>query len=125
MINVSNVAPETLASQSDEEFVKKVIEREQASKSEIKDASYQLKKIDKIKSPSIFSKTFLGAIDKARHYYLTQTGAIIEAIVPKIIINNAGTIFHPPKTTSDSEDSKSNIKHEKLIFQKLCGSGNN
>ena len=35
LINVSNVAPETLASQNDEEFVKKVIEREQAAKAEV------------------------------------------------------------------------------------------
>lgn len=34
-INISNLEPETLASQSDEEFVKKVIEREQAPKLEI------------------------------------------------------------------------------------------
>ena len=34
-INISNIEPETLASQNDEEFVKKIIEREQAPKSEI------------------------------------------------------------------------------------------
>ncbi len=63
----------------------------EASKSEIKDASYQLKKIEKIKGASIFSEIFLRTVDAARHYYLTQTGTIIEAVVPKILMTNAAT----------------------------------
>ncbi len=86
----------------------------ESSKAEIKEASYQLKKIEKVKGASIFSDPFLRTVEQLRRYYITQTGAIIEALVPKILLTNAQTLSKPPKTL---EDSKSNLKQEKLIFQ--------
>jgi len=86
----------------------------ESSKSELKEAAYQLKKIERVKVASIFSDAYLGAIDAARQYYLTETGAVIDAVVPKAILSQAGALAKTPKT---SENSKSNLKQEKLIFQ--------
>ena len=48
-----------------------VIETEEAinAKSDIKEASFQLKKINKIKGPSPFSQTFFEACFKLKDYY--------------------------------------------------------
>ncbi len=84
------------------------------TKSEIKEASYQLKKIEKVKGTSLFSDAFLHTVDLARRYYLTQTGAMIEAVVPKVLMTHAQSLNHPAK---EKESDKPTIKQEKVAFQ--------
>jgi len=59
------------------------------SKSEIKNASFSLKKIDKIKSFDLFRKEFIDATIDSAEYFANSTGSILGAIIPKIFFEES------------------------------------
>ncbi len=86
----------------------------ESAKSEIKEASFELKKIEKIKRAAVFSDIFLKTIEKMRSYYASSTGHIIEALVPKTFLSDATSLS---RENTHTKHVRSNLKQEKLIFQ--------
>ena len=64
------------------------VKKAEDMKSEIKTASFALKKIDKIKSIKFFTPGFMEMIVEVANYYATNPGAILDILVPKYILNN-------------------------------------
>lgn len=82
-------------------------------KSEIKNRDYQLRKIAKVKGDSPFNKNFFYACQIMKKYTVSNTGAIIKSLLPRVFIENISKLQKVPiKDTSENKD-----KHEKLIFQ--------
>ncbi len=96
-----------------------VIEQREATdiKSDIKQASYQLKKITSVKGPSPFSSDFFEACVRTKEYTATHIGDVISALVPKIFLEQAKT--ETKKEPEPEQSNIENIKQEKLIFQAL------
>ncbi len=92
------------------------IEEARNIKTDLKNADYQLKKIIKIRGDSIFNKSFFLACQKMKNYTLSNTGIIIKNLLPSIFLENIDKL-KKPLSSQFEEESKENIKHEKLIFQ--------
>ncbi len=96
-----------------------VIELEDAStlKGGVKDANFQLKKIESVKGLAPFRQSFFEACVRMQKYYATTTGAIIDAMLPNIFLEKYSE-FKKPKTILKNDEEK-NIVCEKVIFQAL------
>ncbi len=96
-----------------------VIELEDASnlKGGVKDADFQLKKIDSVLGMAPFRQSFFEACVRMQKYYATTTGAIIDAMLPNIFLERYSE-FEKPKVITKDEEEK-NIVSEKVIFQAL------
>lgn len=64
----------------------------QDMKSEIKSATFALKRLDKIKSTEFFSKAFMDTAKSTADYYATSVGAILDILVPDYILKNVGKL---------------------------------
>lgn len=84
-------------------------------KGDLKDADFQMKKIEKVVGPPPYRKSFFETCEKIKNYYATSTGAIVNSMLPKFLIENYDSILH--QNTIDKKIL--NIKSEKLIFQAL------
>ncbi len=74
-------------------------------KSELRHSKYALKKISKVLEPnSFFNEEFLKATQKIAKYYLTGTGAIINELCPKAILEK------PPKIETYLPVSKDGLQ---------------
>lgn len=81
-------------------------------KTEIKNNSYQLKKIIKIRGESPFDNDFFESCEIIKKYTVSNTGIAIKNLIPKIYIENI------EKLSKNENDFSKNINsHEKLIFQ--------
>ncbi|MCC6323345.1 hypothetical protein IT400_00985 [Candidatus Nomurabacteria bacterium] len=96
-----------------------VIELEDASslKGGVKDADFQLKKIEKVKGMAPYRGSFFEACVRMQKYYATTTGSIIDAMLPNIFLEKYSE-FKKPKVIPNNDVDK-NITSEKLIFQAL------
>ncbi len=68
------------------------IKKAEDMKSEIKNASFTLKKIDTIKSTEFFSRAFMEMVKETADYYATSMGAIIDVLVPEYILKNTNKL---------------------------------
>ncbi len=93
------------------------IEDAHSLKSDIKNRDYQLKKIIEVKSSSPFTHEFFTTCARMKDYTLSQTGSIIQAMMPSVFLDNIALLKN--KTNNKEELPSENIKHEKLIFQAL------
>jgi len=82
-------------------------------KSDIKNRSYQLKKIIKVKGESPFNKDFFTACQIMKKYTVSSTGNIIKSLLPKIFVENISKLKKAP----NNKISEEKTVHEKLIFQ--------
>jgi primosomal protein N' (replication factor Y) len=80
-------------------------------KAEIKNAEYETRKVEKIKSSTLLSPEFMSAVSKSALYFATTAGSILNVTVPKAIIENA------EKIKIDSKEFKNPRIHEKLVLQ--------
>lgn len=76
-------------------------------KSDIRGASYELKKLGKVKATTFFPVTFMEACKKITRYYATNMGAVIDAIVSDTLLENAHKIETPLKL-----DAKISVIHQ-------------
>ncbi len=86
----------------------------QDEKSAVKNATFNLKKIEKIKGPSIFSPSFFKATEDASRYYIGTIGSVLDTLIPENILKNYEKL-HISKKESVKVDS--NLVQEKLVFQ--------
>lgn len=105
-------------------------------KSNIKEMSFNLKKIDEVKEHSIFQKEFFDSLVQISKYFVTKKNLIISSLIPSVMIEDYDQISKKikeykknktqQKTESETEakikekifiQNNQNIKKEKLLFQ--------
>ncbi len=91
------------------------VEDAKVLKTDLKNREYQLKKIVGIKGRAPFTKEFFTACQILGDYFIGSTGSIIGNLFPKIFLENIRDLKE--KNSSEIENRKENVKHEKLIFQ--------
>jgi primosomal protein N' len=64
-------------------------------KSDLRSASYQIRKLSKVKATAFFPATFMDTCRTLSGHYATTIGAIITAVTPDIILENAHKIIPP------------------------------
>lgn len=79
-------------------------------KSEIRGATFTLKKIEKMKSTEFFSKAFIETAEEASKYYATSIGSILNALTPDYIIKNIDKL-------KKGKDFEIKNVHEKYVSQ--------
>ncbi|KKS45331.1 MAG: Primosome assembly protein PriA [Parcubacteria group bacterium GW2011_GWA2_42_18] len=88
-----------------------------ATKSAIKQASYGLRRIMKVKGPSVFSASFFQTAGHLADYFAAGLGETLDALLPDSLLTNyEKIIFDLPKFPNPLL-STSHLKQEKLIFQ--------
>lgn len=80
-------------------------------KSEIKSASFELKKLSSTKSAPFFLPEFVETAKRVATYFTTTTGAVLHASIPKVLTEQISTF--PIKHT----DRRQNPLHEAFILQ--------
>jgi primosomal protein N' (replication factor Y) len=96
------------------------IEDVATSKSNIKDMSFNLKKISEVKEISIFSKEYLDTAIETSKYFAASKNYGITALIPAPLRENYDKIAKLVNLDSKNKTIKQNsklIKSEKLIFQ--------
>jgi primosomal protein N' (replication factor Y) len=83
-------------------------------KDTIKNASFQMKKIEGVKGPAPFAPSFFQACEIMKDYTASTTGVVLNAMLPKAILEKYDDIS---KVEIVKKEEKENIKQEKLIFQ--------
>ena len=58
------------------------------SKTEIKNSSFPLKKIEKVKYVSLLSKNFVEAAEITANYFVGSTGSVLNSIIPKVLLEH-------------------------------------
>ncbi len=84
------------------------------SKTEIKNSAFALKKISKIKFSHLLSKNFIETAEDVGNYYVGSTGAVLNSLVPKVVLENTEKIKIP---THKAEEHKKITKAEKFVIQ--------
>lgn len=64
-------------------------------KAEIRRASYEIRKLGRIKAGAFFSSAFMDSCTVLADFYATTVGAIVSALVPEVILENAHRIAPP------------------------------
>lgn len=80
-------------------------------KAEIKNASFETRKIEKIKSTTLLSEEFVGAVTEATKFFATTSGSILHSVIPRTIMEEAEKIKFKIQTLKNPRH------HEKLIIQ--------
>ncbi len=85
-------------------------------KSEIKDADFNLRKIQSVHGKAFFSKSFLIACEKSAKYFLGSTGQVVSALVPAVFMRNCEKII---ELNEDAVEYTENLNknNQKLIIQ--------
>jgi len=88
-------------------------------KSEIKNASFETRKVEKIKSSALLSPEFMSAVNESALYFASTSGSVLHSVVPNTIIEEAEKIkLNRPLTPSlSNEGRKKDRAHEKLVIQ--------
>lgn len=75
------------------------------AKSEIKSASFQLKKISAVTSKPFLQKEFLEAVEIAAEYFVATPGNILPHLIPSFILENPSLLL-PPRSDLKMPQSK-------------------
>jgi len=84
------------------------------AKTEIKNSSFPLKKIQKVKYVSLLSKNFVDAAEAAAHYYVGSIGSVLNSVIPKTLLENIDKIEIPENKI---EHIKNITRAEKFVIQ--------
>lgn len=89
----------------------------EAKKSELKKLSYSLKRVGKIKAKDFLLPEFVESCSAISDYYATSTGAVLSALIPKIILESIGNVgIYRPVTIVQNRYTENN-KGEVLVLQ--------
>ncbi len=64
------------------------IKKAEEMKSEIKNANFKLKKLEKVKSTQFFTKPFMDMVGDIANHYATSIGSVLDILVPDYILNS-------------------------------------
>jgi primosomal protein N' len=81
-------------------------------KSEIKTATFAMKKLEKVKSTEFFSKAFMDTIEATANYFATSAGSVLDILVPEYILKNVAKLKKPKE-----EKRIEKVSHEKYVVQ--------
>lgn len=90
------------------------VEKAENKKSEIKSLNFGLKKIEHIQSKAFLLPGYIESVQSIADYYATTTGAVLSALVPKIIFESIQDL-NIPIHTSNAE--RSDVLGEILALQ--------
>ena len=90
-----------------------VISKENATvlKSEIKSSSFVIKKIEKLSATKFLSPEFVKSAEHSAEFFATSTSAILNAMIPKSILDNVG------KTFTQKNPPNAQGSYQKLVLQ--------
>lgn len=79
----------------------------EASKAKIKSSAFALKKIEKVVGQDLLSRPFLEAAHRTAHFYGTTTGAVLQAIVPKLVLETSvpGSLSKEVRTSGPKKEA--------------------
>ncbi len=80
-------------------------------KAEIKNASFETRKVEKIKSSTLLLPEFMATVSEAATYFASTSGSVLHSVIPKIIIEEA------EKIKVKTKEFKNIRAHEKLAIQ--------
>ncbi len=89
-------------------------------KIQIKEAPFSIKKIEKLKTFSLFTSNFIETANMAADYFATTSGAVLQSLVPKTILDAYGeNKINPVKPFGkiNLDENISKIKNEHYVFQ--------
>ncbi len=89
-------------------------------KSSIKNASFVMKKIDKIKGESFFEESFINSAVATSKFFATKTGAVLDIVIPEFILKNyekISKLYKKIDSPNDGEKVVSKLAQEKIVFQ--------
>ena len=96
-----------------------LIQDAQAAKTQLKQASFSIKKVEKTKSYPIFTPNFIKTANETADYFATNTSSILRSLIPKNILDAYGE--KEIKKIPDNEDggifNQSELKNEHYVFQ--------
>jgi len=85
-------------------------------KADVKSSNFNLRKINRVKGPSIFTKEFFNATKEAKKYFLGTQGQILYSLTPDFILEEYEKISKVKENETKSTKTTSS-KYEKLVFQ--------
>lgn len=80
-------------------------------KTEIKQASFETRKIEKLRSSPLLSPEFMLAVSRAATYFASTSGNVLNSVIPKAIIEGA------EKIKIEQRPNLPTRAHEKLVIQ--------
>lgn len=100
-------------------------------KSEIKSLSYSIKKVEKISARTFLSPAFIEASQKIADYNACSVGAVLSALIPKVILEGSDKLSCNPRLTSgvtsfyetvllQSEDEERYATYKSLIREEFA-----
>ncbi len=63
------------------------------SKSDIKNAPFELKKIEKIKPLTLFTSAYIASVAEMSKYLIASTGSVLHSVIPKTILENGDKVY--------------------------------
>lgn len=75
-------------------------------KADVKSAPFEIRKLGAVKAIAFFPPSFIEACRTLALHYATNTGSIIDSLIPDIILENVHKIA-PPNTPSESSSARS------------------
>jgi len=95
-----------------------LIQDVRSAKTQLKQATFTIKKIEKIKSTPVFIPSFIETANTAADYFATNTSSIIQSLIPKNILEAYGNeeINEIPVGIEKQFDQKE-LQNEKYVFQ--------
>ena len=84
------------------------------SKTEIKNSSFPLKKIARIKYSNLLNKNFVNAAEETANYYIGSVGSVLNSIIPKPLLENIDKI---EVENIIVESAKKTTRAEKFVIQ--------
>ncbi|MEY2664337.1 MAG: primosomal protein [Candidatus Parcubacteria bacterium] len=90
-------------------------------KSEIKNAPYALRKVERLNAIELIPKAFMKTAEAAALYYATSLGSVLDALIPDYLLKNASKLEIAPikketETKTESPNTPSSI-HEVYAVQ--------
>lgn len=82
------------------------------AKSEIKNAGFALKKLEKVKSTEFFTEEFMEMAQESADYFATSIGSIIDILAPDYLLKNIGKL-----KTKNKERTPAKSRLEKYAVQ--------
>lgn len=86
-------------------------------KTKLRQSPYPIKKIEKVSKTQVFSDEFMSAVLETADYSAGTAGAIINILVPKVILDNPNKIKVEKHNESEKKNTKKEITYEQLVLQ--------
>lgn len=113
-INIGSIVKVPLRSKNINAIVI-AIQKAEEIKSEIKNANFSLKKLDKVKSKEFFGKEFMEMVNELAIYNATSVGSVINSLAPDYLLKNINKLKIEDSNKRDK--IKSNLNKEKYAVQ--------